>query len=105
MSNSSFDSCTQTTSQPKRTVVSEQSVTDTPRSRPDDCECLTSYTTEHPLPCWVCHLEGFDIPNPTPPTEGMNTEETTETKTDAGCDTPHSVEESIPTNITSFVSD
>ena len=30
--------------------------------RPDDCECLHP---EQAIPCFSCHMAGFDDPNPT----------------------------------------
>jgi hypothetical protein len=32
--------------------------------RPDDCQCLSEYFGDDPLPCWACCREGFEEPNP-----------------------------------------
>ena len=32
--------------------------------RPDDCQCLSEYVTDEPIPCWACCREGFETPNP-----------------------------------------
>jgi len=35
----------------------------TPSVRPDDCDC-GSWNASSDLPCWPCHRDGFEFPNP-----------------------------------------
>ena len=45
--------------------VVQQSLSETtPIGRPDDCQCLSDYTSDDRLPCFACFGDGFDTPNP-----------------------------------------
>jgi len=47
----------------------KQVATDGGNERPVDCDCMDSYKLDDPLPCFPCVRDGFDTPNPDPPSD------------------------------------
>ncbi|AFH22142.1 hypothetical protein OSG_eHP18_00160 [environmental Halophage eHP-18] len=50
-------------------TASQQVATDGGNDRPVDCECMDEYVDDDPLPCFPCVRDGFDVVNPSPPTD------------------------------------
>lgn len=50
-------------------TASQQVATDGGTDRPVDCECMDEYVDDDPLPCFPCVRDGFDVVNPSPPTD------------------------------------